>query len=899
MDKLEKCDKFIMKCKGLEAQAVPEGPAPPPVPAPPPQKPKTVTTVVILSSDDEDCAIVDEKTKKDQPSTSKSFKSPSPPSSSNSTKKENEPAIPPGITQMEILSLIDELREKQKPVQPEVKPVLDTGISLISSEESDSWSKEQNEGGDKDEERAKRKARKLKKKEQRKREKIEALKEKLNSKEKNIVELKKKLGYCSDSSISSVDSLTPKVNKNKSKLDDSLIVIDSPSKEVELEDIPKQKSETELIEDIPKDEEKTAQNTKEPENPTEEKPSKSYVTEPLIIKQEDDDDCGVIFTRRPKKEKLEVKEVPPVVNTNSLPEPPPPVSTDIYKQLNHLLMTEVGVNMEDFLDIMKTDKFEIKKEIIAKVLNCEEPPPAPRFQKPMEEEPPPPPPIKLRDPRVSQEINLNVNLNMPPSALFNNDPRNHHTLNLNISTSSGMQLGKRLPPMNIPPPPPPLNYPNNHIQMPPSPVPDLRDPRLRRAQPNPLLPSPPINHSPIMNSPEYSPRDFIPKPSFPPVTKNPPSFDKRAALTYGEYKKRKALEEQQKKKLELQALLSEVESKSAEAVRQLHERQQILEPNVAVAKPPVVEKPISKPVVEYIKPSDLINKDHDEGDEEEEDDDDSDMDEVTKLNTMRNRELKNSQTLSQVKEPVVEYVKPSETNGNDDDSDMDEATAANTKMNRKPTIDGKTDDDGKVKTVKVRKPLNSMIIHKKKVPTPKSSPETSENNKPSTSKKKSSAQEKDVDEKIAKNGMKSFREVIKLQSDIIQSFMPNDVLQNEYGLHRSRNNLNDEDYVEPKRIMTRRKSSCIARKEDVSPPPAEKIKKRRKTTYITKKEKAEKKEDKKKKTCKKEEEKVESEKDSDWHVEQKVDPPPVNEPEKKPKINLILRKRGEFFFCFL
>ncbi|KAL5277079.1 hypothetical protein ACFFRR_002355 [Megaselia abdita] len=949
LDKLGKCDKFIARCVGKEKAHLLPPPAATTASAP------TMATVVILSSDDEDCAIVDSRIKKTEVSSSKTFKPPSP-------KKETVP----NITNMEILSLIDELSLKKEEKKEEKS--VDNGISLISSEESDSW----NTGAHDEESRERRKARKLKKKEKRKLEKLKALKEKLNSKDKNIESLMKKLGYCSDSSLSSVESSNAKKkdkkyskedskkessnkdrkpeesskkekkekdressnSKNKEKEGDASNLKnkekegESSNKErkeesskdegkieesLKKEEVTKNDKESSKKEEVPKKDKESS--TSEENLITEEikkteispvpSTSKSYVKEPLlIIKDEVEDDYSMMFTRRPKREFSEETktEVLPVIENSPLPEPVKE-PTDMYQQLRHLLYTEVGVNMDDFLDIMKTDKFEIKKEIITKVLaSAEDPPPAPRFPKPIAEDIPPPPRFKKlpadeippppprfqkvltddlrpapRDPRIPQEINLNVNLNMPTTDMFND-----HTLNLNIRTSNGMQLNStqnipqqnirapilhKIPPLmeKIIPPPPELQQ-----KIPPrlpSPPP-LRDPRLRRdprlqAQPNPVLNSP-TSPSPILNSPEYSHRDFIPKP-----VQNKADFDKRAALTYKEYKKRKALEEQRIKDQQLRMLLNEVENKSAEAVRQLNERHPILEEktNWSAPKPvPEVEKTVEKivdkgptnskpiiqsvqviskpiietPVIEYVKPggedNESTNDDEEKrNDEEDEDEDDgSDMDEITKLNTLRNRELAESLKLKEASPTEEQVSEPEEEN-------------------------------------------------EETVP------------------------EKDVEsEKVIKSYKKNFREVIRLNLDIMQSFMPNDVLQDAYGLQRSTTDLTveqpDPDYV-PKRIMTRRKSCSAARQEDPSPP---KLRKRRKSAYVEKKEtkkKAPKKKDEPKKnetpktkTAKskdvKDKENIPKtpvETDNSWQVDQKS----PAEKDKQPKINLIIRKRAQ------
>lgn len=868
-------------------------------------KSSTVTTVVILSSDDdEDCAVVDEKDKKKVPTTApKTFKHPK-------SQSKSSDAVP-NIANMEILSLIDKLSQKSETTE---KPV-DTGISLISSEESDSWNAGGNNGNcsmDDEQLREKRKAKKLKKKERRKREKLLSLKEQLNSKDKNIVELKKKLGYCSDNSLSSVESSSSK----KKEIDKPQTLGDEPKKSIETSDSTKtietsdsrKAKETDVNGDptkhaTPEEENKENPSVELPngssteplimkekpsvqlpnasstepliikEKPSVEVPtvSSKYIKAPLIIKEEVFDNETMIFTRRPKKEPIEVTntDLPEVENTSFI-EPfksSTSESSGILRQLQDLLLKEVGVDMDDFLDIMKTDKYEIKKEIIAKVSSAaEQPPPAPRFQKqepppppprfPKTEittPPPPPPPMQPRDPRIAQEINLNLNLNMAPT-----DRRNQHTLNLNISTSNGMQMNTHKIPHNmhplmknmVPPPPPPAIHhnipppppPALHHNIPPFiqnriPSPPLRDPRLRRAnaQPPTLLNSPPIIHnSPIMNSPEYSPRDGISKPNFAMQSKQQ-ACDKRAALTYGEYKKRKALEEQHKKNIQLKMLLSEIENKKAETHRQLNERQPILEdkiieppPPVVIENPkpivgdtvlekstpiskPVVETTLSKPVIEYVKPSEEINDDRD--DDEEEDEEESEIDEITKMNTLRNARLLEESRISQInieKDLEKENSPPSEKDYNVDET-----------------------EEEKNEREKATKPLN-------------------------------------------------FREVIRLNTDIIQSFMPNDVLQTGYGR------------------MTRRKSCSAARQDDI--PPAGKIKNRRKSEYVAKKE-PKKKTPKKKEPAKKEEiiktknekpkEKDQAKKkedDSSWQVEQKS-PTATG---SNPKINLIIRKRGKF-----
>lgn len=832
-----KCEKFVVRCIGKEkAQLTLKLPA------------RSPSVTIVLSSDDEDFANVDEKRKKD--------------AAENATRElkphKSRCSEAAHVTNTKILSVLDKVNQRRK-----------SKDHRISLEGSHSWN-ETNKNSSKEEElKEKHNIKKLKKREKKK---LVALKkEELNFKDKTIERERIKPRSWRDDPLGFTESLNSKKNEECSQQRVKGDTKKKPSSSKSLYSEEKQND------------------SRNSDNQSLKTP---YIKVPLIIKEEVSDDFN-IFTRRPKKQPIEIektKVLPEIDDAHHMETYESPKSEpDTFKQLNYLLLNEVGVNMNEFLDIMRTENFELKKEVSKMLPSLDEIPPAPgfknkvfegsplltsQFRKADIEHQPLPPATKERDLGVSQEINFNLNLSMPPT-----DPSNRHTLNLKISTSNGMQMEsthphddnlpsmstKTSPPMQMSKktsPPmqmsektsPPMsqkcgnpsvfqnvpNLPTFHQNLFPETqaipyLPTVRDPRLRRVQSTTERSLPVICNSPDMKHREFSSGDGI--TNFPiqskaatdprlrhaqlntfsrssSITDNLPimycqeysrdgvmkrsdnftkqikaATDKKEALTYGEYKKRKALEEQQKKDFQLKKLLNEVEYKNADAVRQLNERRPLLEEKTMsrvlgtnvnfisekfnkksadvnaserftpISKP-VVEKTLSEPVIEYVRK--VSEENSNDGSYEVED---SDMDEITKINTLRNRRLE----VKPLKDTYKEELKKENSTSQKITVDKD--------VSRK--------DEETEKLLKTYKPKN-------------------------------------------------YREVIRLNLDIMESFMTNDVLQDEYGLRRSRNDLSIDVPAFSRRIMTRRRTCLAACKND--PDRSERIQKRRTTSYVEKKE---------------------------------------------------------------
>lgn len=780
---MSKCEKFVLRCNSKKQGHAISHPSAQSNPGKPiSSQQQTTLTVVVLDSDDDECAVEAEGSKTN-------VKKPSPevlkPSKKTNNSSESTLEAVQNIADMEILSLIDELSQRNKATNP-----VENGISLVSSEESDSNIAESSNEGNEDDKyfKDKRKANKLRKRENKKREKLSALKKELNKKDKCIEELKKKIVQDQQVSIESEKETTDSDRPVEA-------VASTSSKKAKI--------------DVNKSSESSS--------------ATGYVVEPLTlnIKQDIDDD-GVYFTRRPKKEPKTPSDVAQIINTASTSS-----ASVLLQTLNNLLVNEVGVNMNEFLQIMKTDKYEIKKEIISKALHPEEePPPPPQFPKvinkaPINETSLQSPQVNPRDPRISQDSNP-VLARSPVPSLMNN---------MNI-------LAHPPPPFaqNMVPTSPLINHnhvlnrPQNYVNV-PSALP-IRDPRLLRQAPN-VIPN-----VPSIRSPEYSAREEIPRPN---VNVLLPNLDKRNAMNYREYKLRRELEDQQKKQL-LKSTLNVVESINTVEAPQLKEKPKPLleskklesnqaqpvtktvltdstksrleknvdQPKISESSKLKVKKVLSEPVIEYVNPSQ--DHDVDKSSDGVVDDDDEfidEMDEITKLNTLRNREIQNIKDLQQVEEAI-----------------------SNNEKENIPSLEKQT----ATTSVRDAKSEEAKLMQRPK----------------------------------------NYREVIRLNMDIVQSFMPNDVLQEDYNAQRPR-------------IMTRR--NTMLTKTEVFPP--SKITKRRKSSYVSKKElkKNVKKNDQTKevKSVKINDENDKNKKeDGSWQVEQKS------------KINLVLRRRGKFFlFTFI